>query len=96
MASLPNTITIEAQLRPCKFYEDGTFEIGVFHEWVTVSSNRNHPERMVVKGIVECEDGNIYLVDTGFIHFTDGLAKAVLEETDTLHIADDTPENKMF
>lgn len=80
MASLPNTITIEMQLRPCKFYDSGTFETGVFHKWVVVSSDRNHPERMVVRGVVECDDGSISLVIADDIRFTDGLAKKILEE----------------
>ena len=96
MAKLPNTITVEAQLRPCRFYNSGTFDVGVFHQWVVVSSDRNHPERMVVRGIVECDDGSINLVIADFIHFTDGLAKTILEDTDTMNIADDTPENKIF
>ena len=96
MASLPNTITIEMQLRPCRVYESDTPETGVFHKWVTASRSRAFPEMQVALGIVELDDGSVMLVEAQDIRFTDGLAKAVLAETDSMSIADDTPENKIF
>lgn len=94
MASLPNTITIEMQLRPCKV--NGIPETGVFHKWVTASRSRAFPEMQVALGIVEFGDGSVVLVEAEDINFIDGLAMAVLAETDSMSIADDTPENKMF
>ena len=77
---LPNTITIEMQLRPCKIYEDYASETGVFHKWVTISRNNAHPEIMAVKGIVELSDGNVMLVEPHDIRFTDGLVSKILAE----------------
>lgn len=97
MASLPNTITIEMQLRPCRIiYPNGIPDEAVFHKWVTVNKSTVHPEANVVMGIVELDDGSVMLVGVNDIRFTDGLAKSVLAETDSMSIADDTPENKIF
>ena len=96
MASLPNTITIEMQLRPCEVYFDGEKFKAVFHKWVTVSKSTARPEIMTTKGVVELYDGSVILAIPEHIIFTDGLAKTILESTNTLHIADDTPENKIF
>lgn len=96
MASLPNTITIEMQLRPCEVYFDGEKFKAVFHKWVTVSKSTARPEIMTTKGVVELYDGSVILAIPEHIIFTDGLAKTILENTDTMHIADDTPENKIF
>lgn len=97
MASLPNTITIEMQLRPCRIiYPNGIPDEAVFHKWVTVNKSTVHPEANVVMGIVEFGDGSVVLVEAEDINFIDGLAMAVLAETDSMSIADDTPENKIF
>ena len=97
MASLPNTITIEMQLRPCRLHDSvGYAETGVFHKWVTASRSRAFPEMQVALGIVEFGDGSVVLVEAEDINFIDGLAMAVLAETDSMSIADDTPENKLF
>jgi len=96
MASLPNTITIEMQLRPCEVYYDGERFKAVFHKWVAVSKSIARPEIMTTKGVVELIDGSVILAIPDNICFTDGLAKTILEDTDTIYIADDTPENKLF
>ncbi len=96
MASLPNTITIEMQLRPCEVYFDGEKFKAVFHKWVAVSKSTARPEIMTTKGVVELYDGSVILAIPEHIIFTDGLAKTILEDTDAMSIADDTPENKIF